>query len=193
MLTYKCAICALNYWRKEYNQENKEPLFEEMSSQPESAGNENGVGDIRALDINVMDAKENRDTNNLAEGPIEVRASENEEVLMHINKESERKCAGSKRILSAVVDDTESYENKGPDNVNRSNLSTHVTCCNSDHFNTAGDPVVSLEHEEYQYLNHIDRIIKHGFRKSDRTGVGTYSLFGAQMRYSLRNGKLEKL
>jgi hypothetical protein len=190
VLTYKCAICVLNYCRKEYNQENKKPSFGEMSSQPESSGNENGVGDI-----NLMDAKENRDTVNPAGAPIEVRATENE-VLMHINKESERKCEGSKRILSAI-DDTESYENKGllysPDNLNRSNLSTHVTCCNSDHFNTAGDPVVSLEHEEYQYLNHIDRIIKNGFRKSDRTGVGTYSLFGAQMRYSLRNGKSEKL
>ncbi|XP_069679212.1 thymidylate synthase [Periplaneta americana] len=45
-----------------------------------------------------------------------------------------------------------------------------------------------IEHEEYQYLNHIDKIIKAGFQKKDRTGVGTYSLFGAQMRYSLRNG-----
>jgi thymidylate synthase len=52
---------------------------------------------------------------------------------------------------------------------------------------------ISAEHEEYQYLNHIDRIIKHGFKKNDRTGVGTFSLFGVQMRYSLRNGKLKNL
>ncbi|XP_049861300.1 thymidylate synthase [Schistocerca gregaria] len=43
-------------------------------------------------------------------------------------------------------------------------------------------------HEEYQYLKHIERIISHGNKKSDRTGVGTLSLFGAQMRYSLREG-----
>ena len=45
-----------------------------------------------------------------------------------------------------------------------------------------------FDHEEYQYLNHIEKILNGGFNKSDRTGVGTYSIFGAQMRYSLRNG-----
>jgi hypothetical protein len=59
--------------------------------------------------------------------------------------------------------------------------------------NRAIDVSASVEHEECQYLNHIDKILKNGFKKNDRTGVGTYSLFGAQMRYSLRNGKLPKL
>ncbi|KAK4887157.1 hypothetical protein RN001_003428 [Aquatica leii] len=43
------------------------------------------------------------------------------------------------------------------------------------------------KHEEHQYLNHIRNIITKGIKKSDRTGVGTYSIFGAQMRYSLRD------
>lgn len=42
-------------------------------------------------------------------------------------------------------------------------------------------------HEEYQYLDHIQNIIQNGFKRMDRTGVGTYGIFGAQMRYSLRN------
>lgn len=42
-------------------------------------------------------------------------------------------------------------------------------------------------HEEYQYLDHIKLIIEKGNKKSDRTGVGTLSIFGAQMRYSLRD------
>lgn len=42
-------------------------------------------------------------------------------------------------------------------------------------------------HDEYQYLNHIKNIIEKGVKKSDRTGVGTFSIFGAQMRYSLRD------
>jgi len=44
-------------------------------------------------------------------------------------------------------------------------------------------------HEEYQYLEHVEKIIKQGNKKSDRTGVGTYSIFGAQMRYSLDDGE----
>nr|XP_023022747.1 thymidylate synthase [Leptinotarsa decemlineata] len=51
------------------------------------------------------------------------------------------------------------------------------------------EPVSSqaVEHEEFQYLNHIKNIIEKGVKRSDRTGVGTFSIFGAQMRYSLRN------
>ncbi|KRT79499.1 hypothetical protein AMK59_6974 [Oryctes borbonicus] len=42
-------------------------------------------------------------------------------------------------------------------------------------------------HEEYQYLDHIHRTITAGVLRNDRTGVGTYAIFGAQMRYSLRD------
>ncbi|XP_072380983.1 thymidylate synthase [Diabrotica undecimpunctata] len=43
------------------------------------------------------------------------------------------------------------------------------------------------KHEEYQYLDHIHHIITNGNKRVDRTGVGTYSIFGAQMRYNLRD------
>ena len=46
---------------------------------------------------------------------------------------------------------------------------------------------IEKQHEEYQYLNLIEKIINEGTKKIDRTGVGTLSLFGAQMRFSLRD------
>ena len=47
--------------------------------------------------------------------------------------------------------------------------------------------------EEGQYLKLIHQIISNGVFKEDRTGVGTKSLFGAQMRFSLRDGQLPLL
>jgi len=45
------------------------------------------------------------------------------------------------------------------------------------------------EHEECQYLQLIKKVIQTGTKKSNRTGVDTYSIFGTQMRFSLRDGK----
>lgn len=44
------------------------------------------------------------------------------------------------------------------------------------------------KHEEYQYLELIEKILTTGLEKDDRTKVGTYSIFGTQMRFGLRNG-----
>ncbi|KAM5304335.1 thymidylate synthase isoform 2-T2 [Glossophaga mutica] len=42
-------------------------------------------------------------------------------------------------------------------------------------------------HGELQYLGQIEHILRSGFRKDDRTGTGTLSVFGMQARYSLRD------
>lgn len=41
--------------------------------------------------------------------------------------------------------------------------------------------------DEMQYLQLIKNIIENGDRRDDRTGVGTLSIFGAQMRFNLRD------
>jgi dihydrofolate reductase/thymidylate synthase len=54
---------------------------------------------------------------------------------------------------------------------------------NPDH--VAASNQQSFEHEEYQYLNLIKKIIAEGVSVEDRTGVGTLSLFGQSSTYDL--------
>lgn len=42
------------------------------------------------------------------------------------------------------------------------------------------------QHEEFRYLNMVGDIISNGNVKNDRTGTGTLSKFGTQMKFNLR-------
>lgn len=53
-------------------------------------------------------------------------------------------------------------------------------------------PVEPQNEEEEQYLNLIRKVLDTGSTRTDRTGVGTVSIFGAQMRFSLRDGKFSE-
>lgn len=53
------------------------------------------------------------------------------------------------------------------------------------HLTRCWETVEQRGNEEFQYLDLITRILREGVFRDDRTGVGSYSLFGVSMRFDL--------
>lgn len=45
-----------------------------------------------------------------------------------------------------------------------------------------------MNHPEFEYLNTLKNVLENGNLKEDRTGIGTHSIFGVQMRFDLSKG-----
>jgi thymidylate synthase len=45
---------------------------------------------------------------------------------------------------------------------------------------------LEAEHEEYKYLNLLNKILTEGIKKEDRTGTGTISIYGTSLKFDLK-------
>ncbi|ESL08521.1 dihydrofolate reductase-thymidylate synthase [Trypanosoma rangeli SC58] len=75
----------------------------------------------------------------------------------------------------------------------RESITEERTSANSEGTKYYIEKLVPRNREEEQYLSLVDRIVREGALKQDRTGVGAVSIFGAQMRFSLRDNRLPLL
>ena len=113
-----------------------------------------------------------------------------------------------KEALTSYIDNcVYVYHNKIDTNYNcnrffyqcdRLNLISSVQEVHCDHIikknvNISYNVYGNVRNEEEEYLDLLRKIITNGTIKNDRTGTGTKSIFGSQLKFNIRNGKLPLL
>lgn len=97
-------------------------------------------------------------------------------------KGKDEACDGAKEAKKKIQTIEWILEKKGKVEESKANGTKYMFC-----------QYIPRNRDEEQYLNLIRTILDDGITREDRTGVGTISVFGAQMRFSLRDGKIPLL
>jgi len=132
--------------------------------------------------------------------PVEGANEENENANTAVASEEQRATKKAKVVAEEHVDKKSGLRYEFWDYIKRRNIAetsedaTAITATEEKKETTTNIPEgPEINPEEMQYLNICRDIIENGVQRGDRTGTGTLSKFGVQMRYSLRDNTLPLL
>eukprot|EP00579_Thalassiosira_antarctica_P010635 CAMPEP_0201925848 /NCGR_PEP_ID=MMETSP0903-20130614/14933_1 /ASSEMBLY_ACC=CAM_ASM_000552 /TAXON_ID=420261 /ORGANISM="Thalassiosira antarctica, Strain CCMP982" /LENGTH=556 /DNA_ID=CAMNT_0048463565 /DNA_START=94 /DNA_END=1764 /DNA_ORIENTATION=+ len=133
--------------------------------------------------------------------PVEGANEENENANTAVASEEQRATKKAKVVAEEHVDKKSGLRYEFWDYIKRRNIAetsedataTASTATEEKKETTTIPEGPEINPEEMQYLNICRDIIENGVQRGDRTGTGTLSKFGVQMRYSLRDNTLPLL
>mmetsp|Transcript_34776 Transcript_34776/g.62612 ORF Transcript_34776/g.62612 Transcript_34776/m.62612 type:complete len:556 (-) Transcript_34776:102-1769(-) len=132
--------------------------------------------------------------------PVEGANEENENANTAVASEEQRATKKAKVVAEEHLDKKSGLRYEFWDYIKRRNIAetsedaTAITATEEKKETTTNIPEgPEINPEEMQYLDICRDIIENGVQRGDRTGTGTLSKFGVQMRYSLRDNTLPLL